>query len=100
MFSRSKSAQYKPESGYRKVHHSSVDDNRYGDYDDAGVESINIDTGAVYGGALTALGLSADRLASKHMLLLTASVTKSLRTAHDKVECRAIGFPKLGRPSA
>jgi calcineurin-like phosphoesterase family protein len=68
-------------------HHYLTDDVR-------GVEAINIDTGAVYGGALTALGLSPKYLNRGLMPFLTVPTCKSYRDC--KTRLQAIKFDKLG----
>jgi hypothetical protein len=101
LFSRSEGAQYRPDlnNRYQLVVGKRVELNRYVTDDANGIEAINIDTGAVYGGALTALGLSATHLAQNAMPLLTVSVADSQRDPRCKVRFRAIGFNKLGRVS-
>jgi hypothetical protein len=59
-----------------------------------GIEAINIDTGAVYGGALTALGLSERYLTRRIMPVLTVKTFGGQR--EKKFLYRMIGFRKLG----
>jgi hypothetical protein len=53
-------------------------------------KAVNIDTGAVYGGALTALGLSSQELAKGRLLLITVPTDRSQRQPKDKFSVRAI----------
>ncbi|MDR2387388.1 MAG: hypothetical protein LBE80_07390 [Deltaproteobacteria bacterium] len=48
-------------------------------------KAINLDTGAIYGGALSALGLSAELLAQGRLLLMAAPTHRSQRQAEGKV---------------
>jgi hypothetical protein len=76
----------------------SIDDNQAFDTEgDNGIEAINIDTGAVYGGALTALGLSAESLENGVMPLLTVPTAGNQRNEKTKYKFRSIKFTKLGR---
>jgi serine/threonine protein phosphatase 1 len=54
--------------------------------------AINIDTGAVYGGALTALGLSSDLLAKGIMPLITIPMEGGQRQPENKLMFRIISF--------
>jgi predicted phosphodiesterase len=76
-----------------------IGDNSYLCGRQGGVEAINVDTAAVYGGALTALGLSATYLASGIMPLLTVRTSVGQRSPGDKVLARAIHAHRLGGPA-
>ncbi|MDR0355950.1 MAG: metallophosphoesterase [Deltaproteobacteria bacterium] len=69
---------------------------RYACPAEAGVEAINIDTGAVYGGALTALGLSSKRLSLGLMPLITVQTSGGQRQSRNKAFLRTLAIDKLG----
>jgi hypothetical protein len=54
------------------------------------IQTVNIDTGAVYGGALTALGLSKEFLREGLMPVLTARTAAPRRAENEKVTLRLI----------
>jgi hypothetical protein len=61
-----------------------------------GLEAINIDTGAVYGSALTALGLSRRYLEHGLMPILTVKTSGGQRSRDGKIMARSISVPKFG----
>jgi hypothetical protein len=68
----------------------------YGADSPGGVEAVNIDTGAVLGGGLTALGLSPKYLANGWLLTLVYRNDGDQRRKFEKVIRRAIKITKLG----
>ncbi|MDR1308945.1 MAG: hypothetical protein LBL95_03450 [Deltaproteobacteria bacterium] len=95
-----------PDSGYGRHGHETFEkgspNGDFGnliDYDcDEGhvVEAISIDTGAVLGGALTALGLSARRLADGHLLLLTVRLLAPQSDEGERVLDRTVHVGHFG----
>ncbi|MDR1110201.1 MAG: metallophosphoesterase [Deltaproteobacteria bacterium] len=71
----------------------------YGCDEGHGVEAINIDTGAVLGGALTALGLSDRRLADGHLLLLTVRLSAPQSDEGERVLDRTVHVGHFGGTS-
>ncbi|MDR0355330.1 MAG: hypothetical protein LBJ64_06295 [Deltaproteobacteria bacterium] len=63
-----------------------------------GVEAINLDTGAVYGGTLTAAGFSPKRLAHGYLFVLTANVGGRQRDPKERIKSRVIYVDKFGGP--
>ncbi|MDR1110198.1 MAG: metallophosphoesterase [Deltaproteobacteria bacterium] len=72
----------------------------YGCGPDLGLEAINVDTGAVYGGALTALGLSPRYLDHGLMPLLTVRTSGGQRSRDGKIMARSIHVAKFGGRAA
>jgi hypothetical protein len=66
---------------------------------DLGVEAINIDTGAVLGGVLTALGLSERYLDEGYLVFLSCPSGGNRRQAQTKVFRRSVRISRLGGPS-
>jgi hypothetical protein len=99
IFSRSDGAEYLPLPKSHDTRRPSEAGYHYKTDNINGIEAINVDTGAVYGGALTALGLSASYLAEGKMPLLTVPTSKGQRQEATKFELRYLYFDKLGRPS-
>ncbi|MDR1110200.1 MAG: metallophosphoesterase [Deltaproteobacteria bacterium] len=89
-----------PGSGYQiSGRERALKASHYGDFrvtfgyscgDWPGVQAINIDTGAVHGGALTALGLSGRRLAHGEFTFLTAPTSAPQRGNSDRIMARTI----------
>ena len=67
---------------------------------DLGVEAINVDTGAVAAGALTALGLSPGLLSEGLLATLACPTTVNVRLAKRKVLRRTVRVDRLGGPDA
>jgi hypothetical protein len=65
---------------------------------DFGVEAINVNTGAAYGHALTALGLSSRHLGEGRLIVLTADLDGNARQGQ-AVRTRFLRFDKLGAPA-
>ncbi|MDR1165951.1 MAG: metallophosphoesterase [Deltaproteobacteria bacterium] len=63
-----------------------------------GAEAINIDTGAVYGGALTALGLSVRYLRDGLTPVLTVKSGGNARESEDKIQARIVKIDHFGGP--
>ncbi|MDR0355820.1 MAG: hypothetical protein LBJ64_08830, partial [Deltaproteobacteria bacterium] len=63
-----------------------------------GVEAINLDTGAVYGGALTAVGFSPKHLKHGYLFVLTVPVASRQRVPNEKILHRVIHVDKFGGP--
>ena len=73
------------------------------DYDypttgDFGVEAVNIDTGAVEGGALTAVGLSPELLRDGWLVFLTCPTSADVARSGPKVIRRSVKVGRLGGP--
>jgi hypothetical protein len=93
-----------PEAGYLefgKTIHSSIEPHihesfHYKTDSQNGLEAINIDTGAVYGQALTALGLSSKLLSQGGLVQLHVPIAGGQRSSSNKVKIRVITFDKLG----
>ena len=64
--------------------------------DENGVEAINIDTGAVTGGGLTALGLSPKYLEGGFLLVLTCQTDGDQRSRRAKVAQRVVKINRVG----
>jgi hypothetical protein len=97
IFSRSKYGKYSSITPRTYDLYTSPDTYKYCTDDINGIEAINIDTGSVYGGALTALGLSSRYLSDKLMPLLSYDSSSSQRSNRDKFHLRLIAFDSLGR---
>jgi hypothetical protein len=93
IFSRSPDASY-ADPRYDRVDNVSVMSYNFFTDNINGIEAINIDTGAVYGGALTALGLSERYLTRNIMPVLTVKTSGGQR--EEKFQYRMIVFKKLG----
>jgi calcineurin-like phosphoesterase family protein len=87
------------EYNIRDLHNFTIFDNciEYITCDKYGIEAINIDTGAVYGGELTALGLSRHFL-SQNVIPIISYDVKSNQRDTPKFLKKIIIFNKLGGP--
>jgi hypothetical protein len=71
----------------------------YRTHSQKGVEAVNIDTGAVYGEALTAMGLSARYLEFGLLPILTVPTSGSNRHEGKKIFMRVLHADNLGAPA-